>query len=169
VASLYPSEHAPPGWGRWLLVRRQILTADQVEAGTEPELAYYLCAGPGTSDEDLIRVAGTRWAIEECFQAANNEVGLDQYQVRRYDAWYRHITLALLAHAYLSVTAAIAPKDIDAAAGGGTRGWMKLGSRRPLTSFGLGAGSSPSKRLTLEPVPVGTPGCRLPERESQTL
>ena len=45
-------------------------------------------------------------------QTAKNEVGLDQYQVRRYDAWYRHITLALLAHAYLAVTAAITPKDL---------------------------------------------------------
>jgi SRSO17 transposase len=116
VASLYPPENAPAGWGRWLLVRRQILTDEQLQAGVEPELAYYLCAGPpGTTDEDLIRVAGTRWAIEECFQTAKNEVGLDQYQVRRYDAWYRHITLALLAHAYLSVTAAIAPKDLAAA------------------------------------------------------
>jgi SRSO17 transposase len=113
VASLYPSDHTPAGWGRWLLARRQILSADEREQGKQPEIAYYLCAGPpGTTDEDLIRVAGARWAIEECFQTAKNEVGLDQYQVRRYDAWYRHITLALLAHAYLSVTAAIAPKDL---------------------------------------------------------
>jgi SRSO17 transposase len=116
VASLFPSPHTPPGWRRWLLVRRQILTPTQLEAGKEPELAYYLCAGPpGTSDDELIRVAGARWAIEECFQTAKTEVGLDQYQVRRYDAWYRHITLALLAHAYLSVTAAISPKDLAAA------------------------------------------------------
>jgi SRSO17 transposase len=116
VASLPAGEHTPPGWGRWLLVRRQILTPDQIDAGTQPELAYYLCAGPpGTTDEDLIRVAGARWAIQECFQTAKTEVGLDQYQVRRYDAWYRHITLAMLAHAYLSVTAAIAPKDLAAA------------------------------------------------------
>jgi SRSO17 transposase len=40
-------------------------------------------------------VAGARWAIEECFQTAKNEVGLDQYQVRRYDGWHRHITLAI--------------------------------------------------------------------------
>jgi len=99
-----------------LLARRQILTVEQAEAGNEPELAYYLCAGPpATTDEDLIRIAGMRWAIEECFQTAKNEVGLDQYQVRRYDAWYRHVTLALLAHAYLAVTAAITPKDLAAA------------------------------------------------------
>jgi SRSO17 transposase len=116
VASVAAGDDTPPGWGRWLLVRRQILTADQTAAGREPELAYYLCAGPpGTTDGQLIRVAGTRWAIEECFQTAKNEVGLDHYQVRRYDAWYRHITLALLAHAYLAVTAAIAPKDLAAA------------------------------------------------------
>lgn len=116
VASLPVGEHTPPGWGRWLLVRRQILTPAQLDAGKDPELAYYLCAGPpGSTDEDLIRVAGARWAIEECFQTAKTEVGLDQYQVRRYDAWYRHITLAMLAHAYLSVTAAIAPKDLAAA------------------------------------------------------
>jgi hypothetical protein len=59
---------------------------------------------------ELIRVAAARWAIEEYFQNAKNEVGLDHYQVRRYDAWHRHITLAMLAHAYLAVTAAHAPK-----------------------------------------------------------
>jgi hypothetical protein len=56
--------------------RRHILTHNQLEAGKQPELAYYLCAGPpGTSDEDLIRVAGARWAIEECFQTTKTEVG----------------------------------------------------------------------------------------------
>ena len=52
---------------------------------------------------------------EECFQSAKNEAGLDHYQVRRYDAWYRHATLAVLAHAYLAVTAATAPKALAAA------------------------------------------------------
>ena len=95
VASLHPSAHTPTGWGRWLLARRQILTPAQIEAGGTPEIAYYLCAGPpGTSDDDLVRVAGSRWAIEECFQTAKNEVGPDHYPVRRYDAWYRHVTLA---------------------------------------------------------------------------
>ncbi len=51
-------------------------------------------------------MAGARWAIEECFQAAKNETGLDHYQVRRYDAWYRHVTLSMLALAFLTVTAA---------------------------------------------------------------
>jgi SRSO17 transposase len=113
VASLPCHEDTtPPGWSRWLLVRRSLAR----NAKGEHELAYYLCFAPaGTSDEDLIRVAGSRWAIEECFQTAKTETGLDQYQVRRYDAWYRHITLAMLAHAYLSVTAATSPKALAAA------------------------------------------------------
>ena len=48
-------------------------------------------------------------------QDAKTDVGLDHYQVRRYDAWYRHITLAMLTHTYLAVTAAIAPKALAAA------------------------------------------------------
>jgi SRSO17 transposase len=112
VASLPGQEGTPPGWTRYLLVRRSLTR----NAKGELELAYYLCCAPaGTTDEDLIRVAGFRWAVEECFQTAKTETGLDQYQVRRYDAWYRHVTLAMLAHAYLSVTAATAPKALAAA------------------------------------------------------
>ncbi|GII56033.1 transposase [Planotetraspora thailandica] len=96
-----------PGYQRWLLARRALAPT----AKGELEIAYYLCHGPaGTTMDDLVRVAGARWAIEECFQTAKNETGLDHYQVRRFDAWHRHITLAMLAHAYLAVTAAHAPK-----------------------------------------------------------
>ena len=85
-----------PGKEYWLLARRSISKPD--------ELAYYVCYGlAGTSLEELVRVAGTRWAIEECFEEAKGQVGLDQYEVRRWDGWYRHITLAMLAHAYLAV------------------------------------------------------------------
>jgi FOG: Transposase len=55
-------------------------------------------------------VAGARWPIEECFGSAKNEVGLDNYQVRTWDAWHRHITLAMLAHTFLAVTAHKAKK-----------------------------------------------------------
>jgi SRSO17 transposase len=76
-----------------------------------PVLAYYVCAGPaGAALEQLVGVAGARWAIEECFQAAKSEAGLASYQVRDYTAWYRHVTLAMLAHAYLSATRATAEK-----------------------------------------------------------
>ena len=112
AATLPEDGTEPPGWSRFLLVRRSLTP----NAKGELELAYYLCAGPsGTTDEELIRVAGSRWAVEECFQSAKNETGLDHYQVRRYEAWYRHATLALLAHAYLAVTAANAPKALAAA------------------------------------------------------
>ena len=68
------------------------------------ELAYYVCFGPAdTTLEDLVWVAGTRWTIEECFEEAKGQVGLDQYEVRKWEGWYRHITLAMLAHAYLAV------------------------------------------------------------------
>ena len=99
----------PDGWGHWLLVRQQVEpTADQIAAGkTVPERAYYRCAGPAqTPLRELIRVAGTRWAIEECFQTAKNEAGLDHYQVRTFRAWYAHITLAMLAAGWLAVTRA---------------------------------------------------------------
>lgn len=92
-----------PDKGYWLLARRSL---------TDPtDIAYYLCHGPaGTALRELVRVAGARWAIEETFQTAKGEVGLDHYQVRRYDAWYRHITLAMLAHAFLTVTRTSAAK-----------------------------------------------------------
>ena len=89
---------AVSGWQRWLLVRR---------SRRDGELAFYACFGPvDTSLVGLVRVAGIRWAIEDGFQQAKNEVGLDHYEVRRWPGWYRHITLALLAHAFLVVTRA---------------------------------------------------------------
>lgn len=86
-----------PGMREWLLVRR---------TRSEPtELAYFRAFGPeGTALAELVRVAGMRWAIEESFEDAKGSVGLDQYEVRKWTAWYRHVTLALLAHAYLEVT-----------------------------------------------------------------
>lgn len=100
-AAIRPLEDT--GAGYWLLVRRSL---------SDPEdLAYYLTHGPASTPlRELVRVAGARWAIEESFQSAKGEVGLDQYQVRRYDPWYRHITLAMLAHAFLTVTRAAAQK-----------------------------------------------------------
>jgi SRSO17 transposase len=90
----------PDGWGHWLLIRRQIHTT-----ATIGQLAFYRCAGPATTTmAQLVRIAGARWAIEECFQTAKNEAGLDHYQIRNYTAWYRHVTLAMLATAYLAVT-----------------------------------------------------------------
>jgi SRSO17 transposase len=70
------------------------------------ELAFYHCYNPNHAGfGELVHVAGARWPIEECFGSAKNEVGLDNYQVRTWNAWHRHITLAMLAHTFLAVTA----------------------------------------------------------------
>jgi SRSO17 transposase len=88
-----------PTHQRWVMARRSL--------ARPAEIAYYLAYAPnGTTVADLVRIAGARWAIEEAFQAAKNECGLDQYEVRRYPGWYRHITLAMLAHAFLAAVAA---------------------------------------------------------------
>jgi SRSO17 transposase len=86
-----------PDTAHWLLARRSL---------SDPtDIAYYRAFGPAdTPLSELVRVAGTRWVIDESFERAKGAVGLDQYEVRRWEAWYRHITLALLAHAYLEVT-----------------------------------------------------------------
>jgi SRSO17 transposase len=94
--------------GRWLLMGRSIVEPE--------EIAYYLCYGPAqTSVHELIRIAGKRWVIEDCFEAAKGEVGLDEYEVRKWDGWQRHITLCLLSHAYLAVVRSVAEDEEDAA------------------------------------------------------
>lgn len=82
-------------WDHWLLVRR---------SRKDPkDLAYYVVFGPDqTSLATLARVAGRRWAIEECFEVAKQEVGLADYEIRSWQGWYRHITLAMLALAFLA-------------------------------------------------------------------
>ncbi len=100
------------GWGHWLLMRRSL---------TDPtELAYYRVFGPsGTTLPQAARVAGSRWATEETFETGKGLVGLDQYEVRKWDAWYRYITLAALAHAFLCVLRAHACSVPDRPKGGG--------------------------------------------------
>jgi SRSO17 transposase len=86
-----------PARDAWLLIRRSI--------SKPTELAYYLSNADETvSLVELARVAATRWTIEMCFAEAKSEVGLDQYEVRLYHSWYRHITLAMIAHAWLAYT-----------------------------------------------------------------
>lgn len=105
------------GWKRWLLLRRSL---------EDSELAYYVVfAPPQTTLEEMVRVAGSRWMIEVGFEAAKQEVGLDHYEVRSWDGWYRHITLALIAHAFLAVVRAQAlvkgGSQAGARSSGGTR------------------------------------------------
>jgi SRSO17 transposase len=87
------------GWGHWLLVRRHIQAPHQ--------RAYYRVYAPAhTTLEQMVAVAGKRWAVEECFETAKSQCGLDEYEVRSWTGWHRHVTLALLAHAYLTVVQA---------------------------------------------------------------
>jgi SRSO17 transposase len=100
--------------GRRLLMRRGI------EDPTE--YAYYLAYGPAeTPVHELIRIAGRRWSIEGGFGAAKGEVGLDEYEVRKWDGWHRHVTLCLLAHAFLVVLRSAAEREEGAAKGGISR------------------------------------------------
>jgi SRSO17 transposase len=84
-----------PPWDHWLLVRR---------SRKDPQdLAYYVVFGPArTTLATLARVAGRRWAIEECFEVAKQEVGLADYEVRSWHGWCRHVTLAMLALGFLA-------------------------------------------------------------------
>ena len=106
-------------WEHWLVVRRSV---------SDPtDLAYYVVFAPtGTSLQALVTVAGQRWWIEQSFELAKGEVGLDQYEVRRWDGWYRHMTLAMFALAYLTVLRAHAAHDRDGKKGGPATETMKL-------------------------------------------
>lgn len=106
--------HAPEQAGsvRWLLVRRTGEARD--------DLTGYLAFAPSATPlQELARVAGSRWQVEIGFEEAKGEVGLDQYEVRRWDGWYRHITLALVAHAMLA-TMRIMGQDAERIKGGMT-------------------------------------------------
>ncbi|MGI8912944.1 MAG: hypothetical protein ACR2JY_03980 [Chloroflexota bacterium] len=67
------------------------------------ELASYRAFAPeGTTLEALVHVVGRRRTIEQCLEEAKGEAGLDQYEVRHWHSWHRHVTLSLLAHAFLA-------------------------------------------------------------------
>ena len=123
---------------RWALARRSVSRPD--------EIAYYLGYAPlDVAVDELVRVAGARWAIEECFQAAKNECGLDQYEVRRYVGWYRHITLAMLAHAFLTAMSARAVEKGDPPVRmpwSSSSPWRKCGDSWQLTHPGTFAPST---------------------------
>ena len=86
------------GWQRWLLVRRSL------DEGAKPaEIAYVLVFAPtDTSLEEMVEAFGVRWTVEQCFEEAKGEVGMDEYEVRSWHGWYRHLTLSILAMAFLT-------------------------------------------------------------------
>ena len=84
------------GWQLWLVVRRH-----RERPG---ERAYFFARGPAATPRgELIRVAGSRWRVEECLELAKGDCGLDEYEVRSWTGWHRHVTLSLLALAVAAV------------------------------------------------------------------
>jgi SRSO17 transposase len=90
------SAPAQPEWTRTLLVRRSISDPSEMTG-------YIAFARASTPLREMVRVAGTRWTVEESIQCAKGEVGLDHYEVRSWTGWYRHMTLAMWAQAFLTV------------------------------------------------------------------
>jgi SRSO17 transposase len=156
----YRSDTAP-GWQKGLLIRRSLAEPDK--------LAFYLTLSPtAVSLADLVRVAGTRWTIEACFEAAKGEVGLDQYEVRSWTGWHRHVTLAMLAHAYLAVVRQAA---IGGTGDGRSRrraaAHHRAGGAPPAVAAGVGAATrsragdrlvalAPSPPAARPPLPLAT-------------
>ena len=92
-------EPTETGLVRWVLIRRRV--ADPTDR------AYYLCAAPPDAlATDLAIAAGQRWSIETCFESAKQEVGLDDYEVRSWVGWHRHVTLSMLALVFLAAVRA---------------------------------------------------------------
>ncbi|TFL16202.1 hypothetical protein [Jannaschia formosa] len=95
---------AEPGFERWLLIRRSPREPDR--------LAYFFaCAPEGTALPELARAAGSRWAIEECFLRAKDDLGLDHCEARSWHGWHRHMTLVMAAQAFLATLAATQARD----------------------------------------------------------
>jgi SRSO17 transposase len=153
---------AAKGWQKGLLIRRKLASRDA--------FTFYLTLAPtGTSLAELVRVAGRRWTIEACFEAAKGEVGLDQYEVRSWTGWHRHVTLAMLAHAYLAVLR-------RAATGGRSDGQLGPGSlashraRDPQAALasGLGAAARSTARHRLVDLAPPPPATRPPRALATT-
>jgi SRSO17 transposase len=99
LANLDAAEHddGRPGlWTRGLLIRRTT---------TDGELAFFSTWCPaGTGITTLVKVEGHRWAIEDGFETAKNELGLDHNETRSWHGWHRHVSLVMLAFAMLAAT-----------------------------------------------------------------
>ena len=150
-----PYGGAAPGFQCALLVRRSV--------AKPTELAFYLTHAPeGTTLAELVRIAGTRWSIESLFEQAKGEVGLDHYEVRSWVGWHRHVTLAMLALAYLAA--------LRRAAAGGygsrescRRPFAAHGARgqAPALASGLDATAQSGRRPALVSVAPPTPAARM--------
>lgn len=126
---------------RWLLFRRSLTDATEVAS-------YLVHASANTSLEAMVQAAGSRWSVEECFESAKGEVGLDEYEVRSYAGWYRHMTLCMVAHAFLAASRVLANNEEEAAllpkALGPTRRPRRM--LRFRRRQGLASSASPSRK-----------------------
>ena len=157
-----PYNGAAPGFQCALLVRRSV--------AKPTELAFFLTHAPeGTALEELVRIAGTRWSIESLFEQAKGEVGLDHYEVRSWVGWHRHVTLAMLALAYLAAVRREAaggcglrePRRRPAAAHGAR-------SQAPALASGLDTAAQTGRRPALVHMAPPTPATRPPRPLAQT-
>ena len=157
-----PYSGAAPGFQCALLVRRSV--------AKPTELAFYLTHAPeGTTLTELVRVAGTRWSIESLFEQAKGEVGLDQYEVRSWVGWHRHVTLAMFALAYLAAIRRTAAGGCSpgeprrrVAAAHGARG------QAPALALGLDAPIQTRNRPALVSVAPPAPAARTSRPLAQT-
>jgi SRSO17 transposase len=147
AARVVASRDGWPGPDLWLLARRSV---------TDPtDLAYYLAHAPAdTPLTVLAEVAGRRWPVEQCFEEAKGETGLDQYEVRGWPSWHRHITLSMLAHGFLaSQRRAVGGKGRERRAGlSGRQG------RRQRTGSAPAAGPDPAAAAGVRGVSSGVVG-----------
>jgi SRSO17 transposase len=149
-----------PGWQNALLIRRKI---NKPEAFT-----FYLTLAPAaTTLAELGRVAGMRWTVESCFEAAKSEVGLDHDEVRSWTGWHRHLTLAMLAHAYLAVLRNAAGGEKTGPGGqhrsrltAGSAAPHRAGAAPPAVASGLGTSARPRTRSRLGGVATPAPAAR---------
>ena len=150
-------------YARWLLIRRSVADPEEV--------AYFACGGPPDTElRELVRVAGARWAVEDLFELAKGDCGLDEYEVRSWVGWHRHVTLSLFA---LAVVAVIQSR---VAAGSKKKGGRADPVERPggpqaAAEGGLGvrtAGEADAGLVGLAAsAPAPSPGQPLPEAAGQ--
>jgi SRSO17 transposase len=131
-----PYGRPPTGWQSELLILRKRGPKRQPH-----QFTFYLTWAPaGTSVSMLVRIAGMRWRIETCFEEAKGETGLDEYEVRSWTGWHRHITLSMLAHAYLTIVRRHAIGGRGARrAGRGVAAVHRARSAAAALAFGVGA------------------------------
>lgn len=139
-------------WGHWLLVRRSL---------SDPtDLAFYLVGGPASvTCEQALRVAGMRWTVESCLEEAKGETGLDEYEVRHWHSWHRHMTLSMLAHAFLASSQQAANAALTGSPGG-TRPGAAVGGRGTSAARVDAATPEPDGPAGLVAVAATTPGSR---------